>query len=100
MLPGQGERFLMRDMRKLRLDLVRCFSAIWGRMRPYAGRGLANSATAAMPAVCLLMFAATPALARPKLSPELKHAKSGHAVDVIVQFTSDPTDEHIGKVTR
>lgn len=87
-------------MRKLGLQLVRCFSATWGHVRMGARHSRLIAATARMLSLCLLMFAATQALARPKLSPELKHVKGGQAVDVIVQFTSDPTDEHIGKVTR
>ena len=41
--------------------------------------------------VLLLVLVTELAFARTKLSPELQHAKSGKPVDVIVQFTSDPT---------
>jgi serine protease AprX len=49
--------------------------------------------------VLVLVLVAELAFARTKLSPELQHAKAGKLVDVIVQFTSDPTEHHIGKVT-
>lgn len=34
-----------------------------------------------------------------KVSPELRHQDSGKPVDVIVQYTSTPTDAHIAKAT-
>jgi serine protease AprX len=49
--------------------------------------------------VLVLVLVADLAFARTKLSPELQHAKAGKLVDVIVQFTGDPTEHHIGKVT-
>jgi serine protease AprX len=50
-------------------------------------------------AVVLLLLSAVQAFAHPKVSPELRHPNSGKPVDVIVQFTSTPTDRHIDKVT-
>ena len=81
--------------------LIRCFSGAWGGTRngssiPAVGT---RHKTIAVIALCFLTFATTQAFGREKLSPELRHAKSGKAVDVIVQFTDDPTDDHIGKVT-
>jgi len=49
--------------------------------------------------VLVLVLFAELAFARPKLSPELQHAKSGKPVNVIVQFTIDPTERHIARVT-
>ena len=49
--------------------------------------------------VLLLVLFAELAFARPKLSPELQHAKSGKPVNVIVQFTINPTERHLARVT-
>jgi serine protease AprX len=66
--------------------------------RKPAGRGERHSAAWGKRfSVLVLVLVTELALARTKLSPEL-HAKSGMPVNVIVQFTSDPTERHIGKV--
>ena len=70
------------------------------KKRKPAGRGERHSAAWGKRfGVLVLVLVAELAFARTKLSPELQHAKSGKPVDVIVQFTSDPTEHHIGKVT-
>src|SRR2546427_206780 len=71
-----------------------------GKKRKPVGRGERHSATwGKRLAVLVLAFVAEVAFAQTKLSPELQHAKSGKPVNVIVQFTSDPTERRIAKVT-
>src|SRR5438445_5297951 len=89
-------------MKQVTLDhLIRCLSGAWGGT--YIDRSSAHRRThrtsTALITLCLLALATAQGFARPKLSPELKHAKPGQAVNVIVQFTSNPTEHHIGKVT-
>jgi len=67
------------------------------KKRKPAGRGERHSAAWGKRfSVLLLVLVTELAFARTKMSPELQHAKSGKPVDVIVQFTSDPTEHHIG----
>lgn len=71
------------------------------KKRKPAGRGERHSAAWGKRfSVLVLVLAAELAFARTKLSPELQHAKAGKPVNVIVQFTTDPTEYHIGKVTN
>jgi serine protease AprX len=70
------------------------------KKRKPAGRGERHSAAwGKRLAILVLALVAEVAFAQSKLSPELQHAKSGKPVNVIVQFTSDPTERHIAKVT-
>src|SRR5216683_993903 len=70
------------------------------KKRKPAGRGERHSAAwGKRLGVLLLALVAEVAFAQHKLSPELQHAKSGKPVNVIVQFTVDPTERHISKVT-
>lgn len=90
-------------MRKHRLDhLQHCSSGAWGgthtstslkQVRP-------RRTSTALMTLCMFLLAAAQAFAQPKLAPELQHVKSGKAVDVIVQYKSDPTDDQIGKVAQ
>jgi len=64
-----------------------------------AGRTGNWGAVVALSALFLLILGGTPAFAREKVSAELRHHNSEKPVDVIVQFTSTPTDKHIAKVT-
>jgi len=76
-------RFMSQTLEQKHPDRVLRHSAAWGKRF----------------SVLLLVLVTELAFARTKLSPELQHAKSGKPVDVIVQFTSDPTEHHIGKFT-
>ena len=82
----------------LRLEKVRFMSQTLGPKKP--DRVLRHSAAwGKCFSVLVLVLFAELAFARPKLSPELQHAKSGKPVNVIVQFTIDPTERHIARVT-
>src|SRR5437763_15107020 len=65
----------------------------------YIGDWSSDVCSSDLVTLCLLVFVTAQAVARSKLSPELQHAKPGKPVDVIVQFTSDPSEQLIGKVT-
>src|SRR5207253_928627 len=89
-------------MQRLRLGHpIRYFSGAAAGIRTDEAslEGRSRHACKAVITLCLFLLAVAQAFADPKLSLELRHAKSGTRVDVIVQFTSDPTERHIGKVT-
>ncbi len=80
--------------------LIPCATANWGGTCMGESRKKRTPRKSTAPvALCVLVLLTAPAFAQPKLSPELQHAKPGKPVDVIVQFTSDPSEQLIGKVT-
>ncbi|PYT24830.1 MAG: hypothetical protein DMG57_27215 [Acidobacteria bacterium] len=80
--------------------LIRCFSgARGGSFTGESGGKRTPRKSRALVTLCLLVFVTAQAFARSKLSPELQHAKPGKPVDVIVQFTADPAEHQISKVT-
>lgn len=87
-------------MQTLSLDhlIVRYFRGACGRTRTN-GFDTSRSKSPMLLNVCVLMLMSAQAFAQPKVARELRQVKSGKAVDVIVQYKSDPTDDQIGKVT-
>src|SRR5260221_8390837 len=81
--------------------LIGRFSDAWRGTHPddSAGEVRSRKRPRMLLAVCVLMYVTAQAIAQTKLSPELQQGKSGKPVDVIVQFTTDPTEQQIGKVT-
>src|SRR6266704_1474455 len=97
---GGSERYFASPafFRFLRLEKVRFMSHTLKQESSDRGQRHSSAWRKRFSVLALVLFAEL-AFARPKLSPELQHAKSGKPVNVIVQFTINPTERHIARVT-
>src|SRR6266699_785210 len=97
---GGSERYFASPafFRFLRLEKVRFMSHTLKQESSDRGQRHSSAWRKRFSVLVLVLFAEL-AFARPKLSAELQHAKSGKPVNVLVQFTINPTERHIARVT-